>query len=70
RASAGSALGVDLSSRMIELARRLADEEQVANATFQQADAQVHPFPARHFDLAMATPTTPTSSSPANSPGC
>src|SRR3979490_99794 len=33
-ATAGSALGVDLSSRMIELARRLAEEEHVANATF------------------------------------
>jgi len=54
RASAGSALGVDLSSRMIELARRLADREQLANATFQQADAQVHPFPDRHFDLAIS----------------
>ncbi|HEV7792044.1 MAG TPA: class I SAM-dependent methyltransferase [Pseudonocardia sp.] len=54
RASAGSALGVDLSSRMIELARRLADREQLANATFQQADAQVHPFPDQHFDLAVS----------------
>jgi SAM-dependent methyltransferase len=54
RASAGSTLGVDLSSRMIELARRLAEREQVANATFQQADAQNHPFPDRFFDIAIS----------------
>ncbi|MGH7869125.1 MAG: class I SAM-dependent methyltransferase [Candidatus Dormibacteraceae bacterium] len=45
-ATAGSVLGVDLSSHMIELARQLAEREQVANATFQQADAQVHPIEA------------------------
>jgi SAM-dependent methyltransferase len=53
-ATAGSAQGVDLSSRMVELARQLAEEEQVANATFQQADAQVHPFPERYFDIAIS----------------
>lgn len=49
-ATAGSALGVDLSSRMIGLAER----EHVANATFQQADAQVHPFPDQCFDIAIS----------------
>ncbi|MDQ4010510.1 MAG: methyltransferase domain-containing protein [Actinomycetota bacterium] len=53
-ATAGSALGVDLSSRMIELARRRAESEQVANATFQQADAQVHPFSHQSFDIAIS----------------
>ncbi|KAA2261591.1 methyltransferase domain-containing protein [Solihabitans fulvus] len=53
-ATEGTALGVDLSSGMIELARGLAEREQVANATFQQADAQVHPFPAQHFDLVIS----------------
>ncbi len=53
-ATAGSALGVDLSSRMIELARRRAESEQVANATFQQADAQVHPFCDQSFDIAIS----------------
>jgi len=53
-ACAGSALGVDLSSRMIELARRKATREQVRNATFRQADAQVHPFPAQGFDIAIS----------------
>lgn len=53
-ATAGSALGVDLSSQMIELARRRAEREQVTNATFQQADAQVHPFSPQSFDLAIS----------------
>ena len=54
RAPGGSALGVDLSSRMIDLARRRAASEQVPNVTFQQADAQVHQFPERAFDVAMS----------------
>ncbi|WP_158895101.1 class I SAM-dependent methyltransferase [Amycolatopsis anabasis] len=54
RAAAGSALGVDLSSPMIELARRRAELEGVPNATFEQADAQVHPFPERGFDLVIS----------------
>jgi SAM-dependent methyltransferase len=54
RASDGSALGVDLSSRMIELARRLATGEHLPNANFEQADAQVHPFQAGHFDVAIS----------------
>ncbi|GLY70417.1 class I SAM-dependent methyltransferase [Amycolatopsis taiwanensis] len=54
RASAGSVLGVDLSARMIELARRLAEQERVGNARFLRADAQVHPFPDQHFDITIS----------------
>ncbi|MFC5997062.1 class I SAM-dependent methyltransferase [Pseudonocardia hispaniensis] len=54
RAGSGSALGVDLSSRMIAVARRCAEREGVVNAAFEQADAQVHPFPPRFFDLALS----------------
>jgi SAM-dependent methyltransferase len=50
----GSALGVDLSARMIDLARRLAAEHGPANATFEQVDAQIHDFPAAGFDLAIS----------------
>ncbi len=53
-ASAGSALGVDLSSRMLEHARRRAAEEDLTNATFAQADAQVHAFEPASFDLAIS----------------
>src|SRR5688572_25012891 len=43
-AAAGAALGVDLSSRMLEFARRRAAAEDLTNVTFEQADAQIHPF--------------------------
>jgi SAM-dependent methyltransferase len=53
-ATAGSALGVDLSSRMIDAARRRATAEGVTNAFFEQADAQIHPFEAGAFDVAIS----------------
>ena len=53
-AAAGSALGVDLSSRMLEQARRRAAEEGVDNVRFIQADAQIHPFDAGAFDIAIS----------------
>ena len=53
-ASAGFALGVDLSSRMLDHARRRAAEEGLSNATFVQADAQVHPFEPASFDVAIS----------------
>src|SRR5207245_488651 len=48
-AADGRALGVDLSGQMIGLARRLAAGQGIANARFEQADAQIHPFPAASF---------------------
>ena len=53
-ASSGWALGIDLSAQMIGLARRLAAEHGIANASFEQADAQIHPFPAGSFDVAIS----------------
>ncbi len=53
-ASGGSALGVDLSSRMLDHARRRTAEEGLANATFVQADAQVHAFEPASFDVAIS----------------
>jgi SAM-dependent methyltransferase len=53
-ATDGSALGVDLSARMIDLARRLATDQRLANVTFEQADAQVHDFPLAGFDVAIS----------------
>jgi SAM-dependent methyltransferase len=50
----GSALGVDLSSAMLEVARRRATTGGLANAAFVQADAQVHPFEPGGFDLAIS----------------
>ena len=53
-ATAGSALGIDLSAQMLEHARRISREEGLANVSFEQADAQVHPFPAGGFDIAIS----------------
>src|SRR5690348_14282675 len=53
-ATAGSALGSDLSAQMLEHARRVSREEGLANVGFEQADAQVHAFPAGSFDVAIS----------------
>src|SRR6266511_4054002 len=53
-ATAGSALGVDLSTRMIDRAREFAQMEGLRNVTFERADAQVHRFPPKHFDLTIS----------------
>jgi SAM-dependent methyltransferase len=53
-AASGSALGVDLSSKMIEHARSRAAAEGVGNVRFEQVDAQIHPFDAASFDVAVS----------------
>lgn len=53
-ATAGSALGVDISPAAVEQARELAQTEGLRNVTFEHADAQTHGFPPGHFDLAMS----------------
>lgn len=53
-ATAGSALGVDLSAAMIDLARRLAADEDLHNVRFEQVDAQIHPFPTGGCDVAVS----------------
>jgi SAM-dependent methyltransferase len=53
-AVAGTALGVDISTEMLDRARRLSDKEGLRNVTFQRADAQVHNFPPAHFDLCVS----------------
>jgi SAM-dependent methyltransferase len=53
-AAGGSALGVDLSARMLDHARRRAAEEGVTNASFDQVDAQIHPFPPESFDVVIS----------------
>jgi SAM-dependent methyltransferase len=52
-ASSGSAIGVDLSARMLAVARSRATEEELHNVEFVQADAQIHPFPDGSLDLAV-----------------
>ncbi|WP_433430493.1 class I SAM-dependent methyltransferase [Nonomuraea sp. CA-141351] len=46
--------GVDLSAPMLGRARAAAAGERVANIDFEQGDAQVHPFPADSYDLAIS----------------
>jgi SAM-dependent methyltransferase len=53
-ASAGSALGVDISVPAIERARELAEAQRVGNVTFEVADAQVHRFGRERFDLVIS----------------
>ena len=53
-ASAGSAVGVDLSGRMLAEAGRRSEAEGVTNVEFVKGDAQVHPFESESFDLVMS----------------
>ncbi len=53
-ATSGSALGVDLSARMLDHARRRAAAEGLANASFEQVDAQIHEFAAAAFDVVIS----------------
>ncbi len=54
-ARSGSALGVDLSRRMLDRARAAAEQEGLTNVRFEQADAQVHPLGAATFDVAVSS---------------
>jgi SAM-dependent methyltransferase len=51
----GYALGADFSRIQVAEARRLAAGAGVANARFEVADAQVHPFGTGVFDLALSS---------------
>jgi SAM-dependent methyltransferase len=51
-ASAGSVVGVDLSSAMLAVAERSA--EAFGNVRFLQADAQIHPFDEGSFDVVIS----------------
>jgi SAM-dependent methyltransferase len=53
-AGSGHALGADLSQAQVAEARRLAASAGVANARFEVADAQLHPFRAGVFDLVLS----------------
>lgn len=53
-ASAGQALGLDLSSGMLARARSRAREEGLANVRFEQGDAQVYAFEEAGFDRAIS----------------
>ena len=50
----GSALGVDLSSQTLEIARRSAEAKYLKNIRFEQLDTQSHRFDADLFDVAIS----------------
>ncbi len=50
----GSALGVDLSGRMLTRAEERSHAEGLANVAFLQADVQVHRFDERTFDVVIS----------------
>jgi SAM-dependent methyltransferase len=54
RAPEGHATGLDLSGPMLAEARTRAQREGIANASFVQGDAQIHPFEAGAFDAAIS----------------
>ena len=55
RASSGSVMGIDLSSRMLDRARRQSEDEGLTNIRYVQGDAQVHPFEPEVFDIAISS---------------
>jgi SAM-dependent methyltransferase len=50
----GSVVGIDVSTPMLAVARERARSWSVANADFIEADAQVHPFAPRTFDVVIS----------------
>jgi SAM-dependent methyltransferase len=53
-ATLGSVVGVDISAGMIARAQALAAEVELRNVSFEHGDAQSHPFPSEHFDVAIS----------------
>lgn len=53
-AQGGEAVGADLSGLLVEQARQRAEQDGLDNVRFEWADAQVHPFPAAGFDVAIS----------------
>ena len=53
-AASGAVLGVDVSARMLAAARQRARQAGLDRLAFEQADAQVHPFPPAGFDLVIS----------------
>lgn len=53
-ADPGTAVGIDLSAPMVRQARAAAEEEGITNVRFDEGDAEVFPFPANGFDVAIS----------------
>jgi SAM-dependent methyltransferase len=50
----GSAVGVDVSGEMLDIACQRSVEAGLRNVTFELGDAQTHGFPIAHFDLCIS----------------
>jgi ubiquinone/menaquinone biosynthesis C-methylase UbiE len=50
----GEVLGLDCTSAFLEIANRERDEAGLANVRYELGDAQSHPLPGGHFDVAFA----------------
>lgn len=54
RAAHGHAVGVDISAPLLDRARASTASEGITNAAYEGADAQIHPFPAAGYDVAIS----------------
>lgn len=54
-AAEGDVMGIDLSTRMLELARSRSADDGLDNVTFVRGDAQVFPFEPDVFDIAISS---------------
>jgi SAM-dependent methyltransferase len=54
QARKGAAIGIDLSLPLLHVAETIAGRDGLANATFEQGDAQIFPFPDAAFDVALS----------------
>lgn len=54
RAAHGHAAGVDISAPLLDRARASTRSEGITNAAYEQADAQIHPFPTAGYDIAIS----------------
>ena len=54
-APAGTVMGIDLSTRMLKLARRRSEDEGLDNVTFVRGDAQVFPFEPDEHDVVISS---------------
>jgi SAM-dependent methyltransferase len=52
--SRGEVLGLDCTSAFLDIANRERDEAGLRHVRFEIGDAQVHPLPDNHFDVAFA----------------
>jgi ubiquinone/menaquinone biosynthesis C-methylase UbiE len=50
----GTALGVDLSAQMLDVARRISADAGLRNVGFAQVDAQMHRFPPQGHDVVIS----------------